>query len=164
MKLNKVNEALNHKIVGSSEHQWNCWDYARFLDYETEYAYASVVFNSRTQEVYEAEVNDKENQHKPYRWLNPKYKQSYIDEGKNRNVDVTQAWDNVQWVDLETEEDWLDKAKSIMEGNTFDTRISMPIDLDKEELFQLMSLAHEKDITLNQLVEQILEEVIRKHE
>jgi predicted HicB family RNase H-like nuclease len=36
------------------------------------------------------------------------------------------------------------------------------IDLPKEELYQLMLMAHEQDITLNQLVEKILQEVIDK--
>ena len=35
--------------------------------------------------------------------------------------------------------------------------------LDREELFQLMLYAHEQDITLNQLVEQILKDYIKEY-
>jgi len=37
------------------------------------------------------------------------------------------------------------------------------LDLEKELLFDLMFLAHERDITLNQLVENILREYIEKN-
>lgn len=41
---------------------------------------------------------------------------------------------------------------------------SVPLDLEKEELFNLMLLAHERNITLNQLVENILREHIERIE
>lgn len=43
-----------------------------------------------------------------------------------------------------------------------DGRSEIEIDLPKEELYQLMLMAHEQDITLNQLVEKILQVVIDK--
>ena len=86
-------------------------------------------------------------------------------EAKRRTVDPDQAWDDVKWIDLETEEDFLQKASAIFNGLDFDTRIIVPIDLPSDELFKLMQLAHERDITLNQMVTEMLEEVIRnKHE
>lgn len=47
---------------------------------------------------------------------------------------------------------------------TTDNRVIMKIDLEQDLLFQLMLLAHEQDITLNQLVERILREYIDNHE
>jgi len=37
-----------------------------------------------------------------------------------------------------------------------DNRVDVPIELTDEDWFSLMKMAHERDITLNQLVEQIL--------
>jgi hypothetical protein len=51
-----------------------------------------------------------------------------------------------------------------MDEEILDGRESVPIDLPKEELFQLMLRAHEKDVTLNQLVESILRELIERAE
>jgi hypothetical protein len=51
-----------------------------------------------------------------------------------------------------------------MDEEILDGRESVPIDLPKEELFQLMLRAHEKDVTLNQLVESILRELIEREE
>jgi hypothetical protein len=47
---------------------------------------------------------------------------------------------------------------------TTDNRSTIEIDLDHDLLFQLMLLAHEQDITLNQLVENILRQYIAEHE
>lgn len=162
MHLKLVNEALQHKIVGGSEYGWQCWPNARWLDYESDYAHASVVFNSETQEVYTAEINDKANQHKPYRWLNPIYKENMYQEARTRHIDADNAWDNTKWYDLETSEDWLEKASAILQGNDFDARVKVPLTLEKDELFKLMQLAHERDITLNQMVEELLITVINK--
>ena len=155
---------MDHKIVGGSEHQWDCWDNARFLDYESDYAHASVVFNAKTQEVYVAEVNDKLDEVNPYRWINPEYKQVYIDEANQRNVDPDLAWDNKKWYDLETQEDWLTKARAIMRGEEFDRRVEVPLDLDDDTLFNLFKMAHENDVTLNKMVEIILQKVIDSHQ
>ena len=40
---------------------------------------------------------------------------------------------------------------------------TVEVRLDREELYLLMLTAHEKDITLNQLVEEILRQYIKEH-
>ena len=45
-----------------------------------------------------------------------------------------------------------------------DDRVDVPIDLDRDTLFQLMLSAHEQDITLNQHVENILRIAIEKYQ
>lgn len=163
MHLSKVNEALDHRITGGSEYGWNCWANARWLDYESDYAHASVVFNSETQEIYTAEVNDKADKYKPYRWLNPVYKEQMYQEARKRRIEADRAWDETTWYDLETSEDWLEKARAILRGEEFDTRVQVPLNLEKDELFKLMELAHEHDVTLNKMVEIILQNMIDKH-
>jgi hypothetical protein len=163
MHLSKVNEALQHKITGGSEYGWQCWPNARWLDYESDYAHASVVFNSETQEIYTAEINDKADEHKPYRWLNPAYKEQMYQEARTRRIDADHAWDNTKWYDLETSEDWCEKAGAMFKGEEFDTRVQVPLNLEKEELYKLMEMAHERDVTLNKMVEIILEEMILRH-
>ena len=161
MHLSKVNEALSHRITGGSEYQWDCYGFdVRFLDYESDYAHATVVFDTTNQTVYEATVNSKDETVRPYRWLNPDTKQEYLNECKERNIDPVTAWDDVKWVDLETMEDFLDKASAIFNGEGFDERVQVPLDLSRDELFQLMQMAHERDLTLNELVEEILWDVI----
>lgn len=167
MKLGQINEAMDHKITEGSEYQWQCWDNARYLDYESDYAGVSIVYNTKTQEVYQAEVSATDDDSiRPYRWLNPKYKEAMIAEAEERKVDPDQAWDDVKWCDLETEQDWIEKATAVFNGEEFDERIQVPLDLEKDELFKLMEMAHERDVTLNKMVEIILQNMIdnRKYE
>ena len=159
MNLAKTNQAFNHKITGGSEFQWECYPDARYLDYESDFAHGSVLFNVDTQEIYCAEVTTKEHKYQ-YRWLNPLYKQDYYDECVKKNVDPDKAWDEVKWVDLETEEDFLEKANAIFENRTFDERVQIPVEFDDELLMTLFKAAHERDITFNQLVTEAIQALI----
>ena len=44
-----------------------------------------------------------------------------------------------------------------------DSREDLVLNLERDELYELMLMAHEQDITLNQLVENILQQVIDQH-
>lgn len=165
MKLSEVNIGLDHRINGGSEYGWKCYGTnARSLDYESNYATGSCVFDTTTQEVYEVNVEFSDYAEKrPYRWLNPLFKHVMYEEALYRSVDADQAWDDVKWIDLETEEDFLEKATAIFKGEDFDKRVSVPLDLSKDELFEMMKLAHDKDITLNKMIEIFLQEAIDRH-
>ena len=65
-------------------------------------------------------------------------------------------------MDLETDEDFLEKASAIFDGKDYDTRVSIPVDFTDEELLRYMTLAHERDITFNQLVEEALRHAIEE--
>ena len=45
-----------------------------------------------------------------------------------------------------------------------DDRVDVQIDIPDDVLFQLMLAAHEQDITLNQMVEQILRQELEKEQ
>jgi hypothetical protein len=47
-----------------------------------------------------------------------------------------------------------------MTESKLDGRSSVEVELDREEWYQLMMSAHERDITLNQMVELLLREAI----
>lgn len=163
MEISKALEALDYKIAGGSEHCWTCYgSNARYLDFESDYGFASLIFDTKNQTVYCAEVNGKNNDY-AYRWLNLEYKQSYLDECKEKKVDPNIAWDNKKWYDLETQEDWLHKASAIMQGLDFDKRVVVPLDLDDDTLFLLFMEAHKRDVTLNEMVEIILQQAIDNH-
>ena len=101
---------------------------------------------------------------KPYRYINIEYQDAYKQEATNRGIDADQAWDDIKWVDLETEEDFIEKATAMFNGEKFDTRIQVPIDLDNDTMLKLAMEAHKRDITLNKMVEEVLRNVIAEHE
>lgn len=64
--------------------------------------------------------------------------------------------------ELEVDEDLMEKFSAIVAGQDYDTRIKIPIELPNDELMRLMLMAHEKDITFNELVIQIIMDQVKK--
>ena len=161
-------ELVEYRITEGSEYGWECYGYdAHCLDSwngDHDGHSFTIIFDTKTQTVYEVQAHDYAN-NRAYRYINPDYKTAHDLEASERGVNKNEAWDDLEYVDLETEEDWLQKAEHIFQGWEYDTRVQVPLTLENDELFQLMQLAHEKDVTLNQLVEQILlDEINRRKE
>ena len=157
-------DLIDYKITESSEHLWSCFgDNAQSIDswnQDHNGHTLSMTFDRKDQTVYCVEACDY-SKNRAYRLINPLFKSAHSQEVKVRGIDDV-AWEDVRWTDLDTIEDFLTKATAIRNQEEYDTRVSVPIDLDDHELFNLMKLAHEQDITLNQLVENILQTVIDK--
>ena len=107
-----------------------------------------IIFSPRTQEVYEVQACDYKH-NRAYRLVHGDYRDEKLDED---------AWDDTKWIDLESDDDWFQKALSIVAGEDYDTRVSIPIDLPDSELMALFKAAHEADMTFNDFVEQVLRE------
>jgi hypothetical protein len=92
--------------------------------------------------------------------INPSKLKKFREESQARGDFGDQAWDDVDYIDLEADEDFMEKFSAIVNGAKYDTRIQVPLTLDNDQLFMLMKQAHEQDLTLNQYVETILEQLI----
>ena len=121
---------------------------------------ANIVFDTRDQTVYQVEVCDYTND-RAYRIINPLHKEDYNAEDPAFR---DQAWDDVNYVDLEEDDDWIQKSLAIKAGESYDTRVQVPVDFSDEDLLQYMKLAHELDITFNELVERALREAIDREQ
>lgn len=154
-------QAIDYKITGGSEFQWSCFGpNARYLDAEDTGDNSSTysinaVFDSGTREVYIVEAWDYLRD-RAYRWMNPDFKRYYEAEANKRDIDPNETLDGEKFIDLEVAEDILEKISKIVAGESYDERVKVPVDFSDEELLQYMKLAHERDITFNQLVEEAL--------
>lgn len=158
-------EAINFEITGGSEYMWECFGPdARYLDSEHPNEFqASIVFGGPERTVFICELFDYVN-NRAYRWTNPDYREAHEKEAKKRKVDIKKALDNVDFADIEVAEDILEKIQELTAGNTnYDSRIKVPVDFSDEELLKYMKLAHELDITFNELVERAIKEAVEKH-
>lgn len=165
MLLQDFMKAFDYRIVGGSEYQWETFgDNARWLDFESEYANGSVIYDCKNQTVYQAEVcaNSGPGENKPYRWTNPAYKDSYIQECSQKNIVFNCAWDDIHFTDLELVEDFFEKANAIFNGESYDDRVIVPLDLDNDTILQLALMAHKRDVTINKMVEIVLQTAIDK--
>ena len=158
-------EVVNYRITEGSNFMWDCYGPDSYsLDSwngDQDGHSFTVIFDTKTQVVYEVQSHDYRNQ-RAYRLVNPDFQSERDIESTDRNVSLNQAWDGVDYVDLESDDDWFQKALAIEAGEDYDTRVTVPLDLDEHEMFTLMKMAHERDLTLNEFVEEILREQLTR--
>lgn len=167
ISLKQWMETVGYRITEGSDYGWQCYGpNAHMLDSwngsQDGHSF-TIVFDTKTQVVYEVQAHDYVH-NRAYRIINPDYAKANKKEAKQRGVSRKEAWDDVNYVDLETDEDWLAKAQAIFANEDYDTRVSVPLDIEDDLVFEMMKQAHERDITLNQYVELILKKVIDKEE
>jgi hypothetical protein len=161
-------ELTDCKITEGSDYGWSCYgpnsytlDSWNGVHGRGGYSF-SIVFSTKSQKVYEVSICDYTND-RAYRMINPKFQEKHRKESEARGVNLNEAWDDVEYIDLEVEDDWLEKAAAIYMGIDYDTRVQMPVDFTDEELLKYMKLAHERDMTFNQFVEEALRQAIEDH-
>lgn len=111
----------------------------------------TIVFDTKTQEVYSVEAHDFAND-RSYRMIDQKH----------QTEDNKEAWDGVNFVDLDDVNDFLEKAYAIKRGEPYDTRVIIPIEMTDEEFIKYARCAHEQDITLNQFVGRAVQAALNK--
>ena len=163
-------EVVDYRITEGSDFTWPC-----FGPHRKPYQLSSwngdhdgwsfnIVFDTETQEVYIVEVCDYLHQ-RAYRIINPLWLNEYRDYAKKHEpAYADQAWDDVDFVDLESDDDWIQKALAIKAGEDYDTRVSIPLDIPDNELLKFMVAAHERDMTFNQFVEEALRVAIADYQ
>ncbi len=162
-------ETCEYRITEGSEYGWQCYGHNAYrLDSwngDQDGHTISIVFDTRTQVVYEASAYDYTRE-RAYRMINPEFKAAFDAEVVDREL-LDMAWEDdegnpVKYIELETAEDFMEKAYAICNDQDYDSRVQVPITLEDDVLFRLMKHAHEQDITLNQLFENILQNEINR--
>lgn len=169
MHLKDFMEAISYRITEGVEWYWTSFPDAYRLTSSKDGVYdVTVVFSTTNQVVYLMETFDEIKQ-KMYRWINPLfndvYKEEHLKHGVSYSVFLEDKIDrygniineNIDYVDIE-EDDILEKTHAITNMLEYDERVMIPLDIDDKTLFTLMKLAHEKDITLNELMEGCLKD------
>jgi hypothetical protein len=66
-------------------------------------------------------------------------------------------------IELEAEEDVLEKAEAIFNGVPYDSRIVIPLDIKDEDFLMYAKAAHKLDITINEFMEKAIQEMVEKY-
>jgi hypothetical protein len=162
-------ELVDYKITEGSDYGWQCYGpnsytLSSWNGVHGKGGYSmDITFSTKSQKVYEVSVCDYTND-RAYRMINPKFQKKHEKEALSRNVNLNEAWDDVDYVDLDVLDDFIQKALAIRAGEPYDTRVQVPVDFSDEELLQYMKLAHERDMTFNELVEEALRHAIDEYE
>ena len=169
ISMKEFMELVDHKITEGGDYGWQCFGHNSYQLSSWNGIHgkggwsANIVFSTRSQKVYTVEVCDYTND-RAYRIINSDYVKKYNKESKHRGELGNQAWDDVDYIDLEVDDDFIQKFLAIKSGEDYDTRVQLPVDFSDEDLLRYMKLAHERDITFNELVTQAITEAIRVHE
>jgi shikimate 5-dehydrogenase len=165
--LQQFFEVTNYRITEGDSYGWSCYgpnahQLSAWNGIHGEGGWsANIVFSTKTQKVYEVTVCDYTND-RAYRIINPKKIEKYRKEATERDSLADQAWDDVDYIDLDVDEDFLEKAQAIVNDKPYDTRVQMQVTFSDEEMLTYMKMAHELDITFNELVERALTEAIKE--
>jgi hypothetical protein len=160
INLREFFELIDYRINEGADYGWQCYGgHAHAIDHTADNYGLTVIFDREDQTVYEVTVYDYNN-NRAYRMIHPDYESAHTAEAQERGVAADQAWDEVKYVDLEADDDFVEKAQAIIEGRDYDTRISIPIDLPEHELLELFKTAHARDMTFNDFVVEIVSEKI----
>ena len=160
-------ETVNYRITEGSDYQWQCFGSDAYcLDSwngDQNGHTVSICIDTKTQEVYQAMAYDY-SRGRAYRITNPDYKKDFDNECKDRDI-LDCAWQDdegtpVKYVDLDVDEDFVEKSRAIVNEEEYDTRVQIPIDFTDEELLTYMTMAHERDMTFNEFVEEALRHAI----
>lgn len=158
-------DVTNYRVTEGGAFGWQCYGANAYsLDswdgrHEDGHSF-TVIFDTQTQVVYEVQAHDYLRQ-RAYRMINPEFREAYDAELEGKEAWMSQAWDDVDYVDLDVDRDWLEKAQAIVAGEDYDTRVQMQVEFSDEELLKYMMLAHEQDVTFNAFIEQALREAIK---
>ena len=160
-------EVVNYRITEGSNYGWVCYGTDAYcLDSwngDQDGHSLSVTFDQRTQEVYEVQIHDYLH-NRAYRMINPDYLTAHQAEATSRDAWMQEAWEGVDYIDLDVDDDWIQKALAVVAGEDYDTRVSVAVDFSDEELLKYMKLAHERDITFNEFITEALTEAIKNYE
>ena len=163
---------VGYKITEGSTYRWSCYGpNAYALDSWNGVHGAgghslTILFSTKTQKVYEVSVCDFTNE-RAYRMILESKQAKHKDEAAMRNVSANEAWQRddgslVEYIDLDVNEDFLEKANAIITGEPYDTRVMISFDLDEELELYLYRQAHKADMTVNDFVIKILTDHVKE--
>jgi hypothetical protein len=159
-------ELVDYRITEGSDYGWQCYgpnvyqldSWNGNLDGHS----FTIIFDSKNQTVYEVQVHDYANQ-RAYRMINKDFEKKHRKEARRRDVKLDEAWDDVNYVDLEVNDDFIQKCLAIRAGEDYSTDISIPLDLPDDLLLEAAMNAHRQNITLNEYINQALREMIDEY-
>jgi len=158
-------ELVDYKITEGNKYSWSCYgpnaytlDSWNGVHGKGGYS-ASITFSTKSQKVYEVTMSDYTND-RAYRMINPKNVEKHREEAESRGTDLNQAWDDIDYVDLEVDDDFIQKCLSIKAGEDYDTGVLVPIDLPNDLLLQAALQAHKRNITLNAYINMALADLV----
>jgi len=162
-------ELVDYKITEGGDFGWQCYGPNAYqlsswngLHDKGGWSF-NIVFSTKTQKVYEVTVCDY-TRNRAYRMIAENKQDKHRKEAERLGTSFNEAWDDVNYVDLEVDDDFISKALAIKEGREYDTDVSIPLDLPDDLLMFAFKQAHAENMTFNDWMNKMLREFIDKVE
>jgi len=154
-------ELVDYKITEGSDYGWNCYGPNAYslsswngVHGKGGYSF-NIVFSTKTQKVYEIAVCDYTND-RAYRMVAENKQENHRREAERFGINFNEAWDNVEYVDLEVDDDFIQKCLAIKAGEDYSTDVSIPLDLPDDLLMFAFKAAHAENMTFNDWMHKML--------
>jgi hypothetical protein len=95
--------------------------------------------------------------------INPDKLEKFQKESENRGASANEAWDTVEYVDLDVLDDFIQKSLAIKAGEDYDTSVMMTLDLPDDLLLSAAMEAHKQNITLNDYINKALASMVEEY-
>jgi len=162
-------ELVDYRITEGGDYTWSCYGPNAYqlsswngLHDKGGWSF-NIVFSTKTQKVYEVEVCDYTNK-RAYRMIAENKQAKHRKEAEARGINLNEAWDDVEYVDLEVDDDFISKCLAIKAGEDYSTDISIPLDLPDDLLMFAFKAAHAENMTFNDWMNKMLKSFIDKVE
>jgi len=162
-------ELVDYKVTEGSDYGWQCYgpnaytlDSWNGVHGKGGYSF-SIVFSTKTQKIYEVSVCDYTND-RAYRMIAENKREKHSKEANARNINLNEAWDCIEYTDLEIDDDFIQKCLAIKAGEEYSTDVSIPLDLPDDLLMFAFKCAHAENMTFNDWMNQMLRNFIDKVE
>lgn len=157
MKFETIKSMFAGDIPKTYNTSLKCFgDLVAFFEYYKEDKHSiTAVVDLFSYEVLQIDVIDFKNS-EYYRWTDEKYVEDFESEMKEKDIDPYRFHDFVFFWKVYDEPDILQKAQGVYTETDYDEGVSIPLEVDDETLFILMKEAHEKDITFNQYIGEVI--------
>jgi len=127
MTLHEIMIAASSRVCGGTEYQWQCYGSdARYIDFaDTDgLEFSSVVFDTKTQTVYELAVNVP-GYRQAFIWRHPDFEKAHLSECQARSIEPNVAWDDVMY-EVVDDKTILEYVKDV--GETYYDNLPIPPD------------------------------------
>ena len=162
-------ELVDYKITEGDTYGWNCFGPNAYqlsswngLHNKGGWSF-NIVFSTKSQKVYEVSVCDYTN-NRAYRMINPKFVEKHRKESIARGVNLNEAWDDIEYIDLEVDDDFIQKCLAIRAGEDYSTDVLLPLDLPEDLLMFAFKQAHAENMTFNDWMNKMQREFVDKVE
>jgi len=100
-KIEDFMKAINYEINDGANFGWSCYgEFAFTLNSNRKNGCAQIIYDSNNQRIYEISCCNYKNKN-CFRWINPRYKKKHIEESESRGFRFEQAWDNVDYIEVD---------------------------------------------------------------